>query len=58
MYIIMYCEYIFCKNKCRKIPPIKEDKKFNNWNRRFHKCCFKEFNGDKEYICKNPLNNT
>ena len=53
-----YCEYFFCDNPQRALPPIKQDYLWSNpsKNRKMHKKCWKEWNGDIRLIVKNPLN--
>ena len=53
-----YCEYFFCDNPQRALPPIKQDYLWSNpsKNRKMHKKCWKEWNGDIRFIVKNPLN--
>ena len=39
-----YCEYLFCDNNKRALPPIKQDYLWSNPNkqRKMHKKCWKE----------------
>jgi len=53
----MYCEYRFCDNPNRALPPIKNDHLWSGkTKRRLHKKCWKEFNGNPEELKKNPKN--
>tara|TARA_B100000427_G_scaffold329494_1_gene345949 strand:+ start:1272 stop:1553 length:282 start_codon:yes stop_codon:yes gene_type:complete len=53
----MYCEYRYCDNPNRALPPIKNDHLWSGKSkRRLHKKCWKEFSGDPSELKRNPKN--
>ena len=52
-----YCEYKYCDNPTRALPPINNDYLWSGKSkRRLHKKCWKEWNGNSDELKKNPKN--
>jgi len=52
-----YCNYRYCENPNRALPPIMQDYLWTKKPRNMHKKCWKVWNGDEEDVKINPLNN-